>query len=179
MWNYCPRYGPWEKTPVFNLATCCCIAERSLTYCKPYVVLAKEILNRMEVKIILLEVCSKKKKKKGTLSIFLAVLRVQLFLNTGQDVTWSSRNLTSLATSSPGERTPAPALNRSPPHQTPQEHPVDSNHHASTDIKLRRGKTSDPEEMLALVRPQLGSRTQFGPPGMGETGEGQRRLTGW
>lgn len=37
-------------------------------------------------------------------------VRVQLFLNTGQDVTWSLRNLT-LATSSPGERTPKPALN--------------------------------------------------------------------
>lgn len=62
MWNYRPRYGPREKTPVFNLATCVYIAEHSLN-CKPYAVLAKEILNCMEVKIIALEVCSKIKWK--------------------------------------------------------------------------------------------------------------------
>lgn len=77
MWDYCPRCGPREKTPVFNLATCCYIAERSLTNCKPYAVLAKEIFNCMEVKTISLEVCSK--RMEGTLSIFLAVLRRRLF----------------------------------------------------------------------------------------------------
>lgn len=73
--------------------------------------------------------------------MFLAVLRAQLFLNTSQYITLTLRNLTSLATSSPGERVPVPTLNRSPPHQGAQKHLVESNYLTITDIKLRRGKT--------------------------------------
>lgn len=69
MWNYRPRYRPWEKTLVFNLATCCYIAEHSLN-CKPYAMLAKEILNCMEVKIISLEVSSKIKWKVECSALF-------------------------------------------------------------------------------------------------------------
>lgn len=58
-----------ERKLVFNLATCCCIAEHSLN-CKRYAVLAKEILNCMEVKIISLEVCSKIKWKVESSALF-------------------------------------------------------------------------------------------------------------
>lgn len=73
--------------------------------------------------------------------MFLAMLRAQLFLNTAQYITLSLRNLTSLATSSPGKRVPVPTLNRSPPHQRAQKHLVEINYPTSIDMKLRRGKT--------------------------------------